>query len=142
MNDKMLKLIKQFLNLTFLKFALVGGINTLFGFAVMFVFYNACGFSYWFSSVCNYIVGGVVSYFLNKYFTFKNKERSWRQVASFVLTLVICYAVSYSASKLLSEWLFNSLSERIRGNIALLVGAILYVGLNFLGQKHLVFKSK
>lgn len=74
-------MIKKFLDITFLKFVLVGVINTLVGTAVMFLCYNALHLDYWFSSAMNYVVGSIVSYFLNKYFTFQNKERSWRIVA-------------------------------------------------------------
>ena len=65
-----MKNIKQYLDLTFWKFILVGIINTLVGTTVMFVAYNLCHLNYWVSSASNYVVGSIVSYFLNKYFTF------------------------------------------------------------------------
>ena len=66
-----MKNIKHYLDLTFWKFILVGIINTLVGTTVMFVAYNLCHLNYWVSSASNYVVGSIVSYFLNKYFTFK-----------------------------------------------------------------------
>ncbi len=128
-------------SLTFIKFILVGVINTLVGTSVMFLLYNWCGCSYWFSSISNYLVGGIVSFFLNKYFTFQSKECSWKQIVTFVLTLAICYLLSYSLSKFLSECLLKVLNPSLRGNIALLGGAVLYVFLNYLGQKYLVFSQ-
>ena len=59
------------------KFLIVGVVNTLIGAGLMFVLYNLAHWSYWVSSACNYIAGGIVSFFLNKYFTFKNKDRSF-----------------------------------------------------------------
>ena len=50
------------------KFLLVGVINTIVGAGIMFLLYNFFGFSYWISSVCNYIFGGILSFFLNKFF--------------------------------------------------------------------------
>ena len=47
-----------------LRFLLVGVVNTLVGAGIMFLLYNLAGCSYWLSSAANYIVGGVVSYFL------------------------------------------------------------------------------
>lgn len=129
-------------SLTFIKFILVGVINTLVGTSVMFLLYNYCGCSYWLSSVSNYLVGGIVSFFLNKYFTFQCKERSWRQVITFIMTLVICFFLSYSLSKFLSDCLLKNANSSLRGNIALLVGAVLYVIMNYLGQKHFVFSRK
>ena len=62
------------------KFLIVGGVNTAVGAGVMFLLYNLGHCSYWISSACNYIVGGVVSFFLNKYFTFKNTQKSFKQI--------------------------------------------------------------
>lgn len=72
---------------TILKFLIVGVVNTLFGTAVMFSLYNLAGCSYWISSAANYILGSILSFFLNKYFTFQNKERPWRQVVRFTVNI-------------------------------------------------------
>lgn len=72
--------IKNMLDITFWKFVLVGIVNTLVGTGVMFAAYNLLHLSYWVSSASNYVVGSIVSYFLNKYFTFQNKEKSWKQL--------------------------------------------------------------
>ena len=53
------------------KFLLVGVINTLVGTAIMFGLYNLAHCSYWVSSAANYILTSILSFFLNKYFTFK-----------------------------------------------------------------------
>ena len=74
-----------------LRFLLVGVVNTLVGAGIMFLLYNLAGCSYWLSSAANYIVGGVVSYFLNKYYTFKNTERSWKQVLRFAPNDILTY---------------------------------------------------
>ena len=58
---------KKLLDKTFLKFIAVGVVNTFIGTAVMFSFYNCFHFNYWISSAANYIVGSIVSYFLNIY---------------------------------------------------------------------------
>ena len=71
----MLDKLKMFFDVTFWKFILVGIANTLFGAAIMFIFYNLLQFNYWISSVSNYVFGSILSYFLNKNFTFKNKNK-------------------------------------------------------------------
>ena len=70
---------------TTIKFILVGIVNTLVGTGVMFLMYNLLHASYWISSASNYIIGSIVSYVLNKYFTFQNKEKSWKQLVKFAL---------------------------------------------------------
>ena len=65
----MKKFLSKFLDKTFLRFVIVGVINTIFGTAIMFVFYNVFHLSYWISSASNYFFGSILSYFLNKHFT-------------------------------------------------------------------------
>lgn len=84
---------------TFIRFAMVGVANTIFGTAIMFLFYNVFHLSYWVSSASNYIFGSILSYFLNKNFTFQNKERSWQVVFRFVINISICYAIAYCIAK-------------------------------------------
>lgn len=72
----MKQFLAKFFDKTFWKFILVGIANTLFGTAIMFVFYNVFHLSYWVSSASNYIFGSILSYFLNKHFTFQSKDNS------------------------------------------------------------------
>ena len=53
------------------KFLLVGVLNTLVGNGLMFLLYNLAGFSYWPATGLSYALASVMSYFLNRYFTFK-----------------------------------------------------------------------
>lgn len=134
-------MIKKFLDITFLKFILVGVINTIVGAGTMFLCYNALHCSYWFSSAMNYIVGSVVSYFLNKYFTFQNKERSWKIVAKFIINITVCYLVAYGVAKPLVAHLLASQTVTIQENGAMLVGMVLFVILNYIGQRFFAFKK-
>ncbi len=134
-------MIRKFLDITFLKFVLVGVINTLVGTAVMFLCYNALHFNYWFSSAMNYVIGSIVSYFLNKYFTFQNKERSWKIVAKFIINITICYLVAYGVAKPLAARVLSGQTVTIQENGAMLTGMVLFVILNYLGQRFFAFKE-
>ena len=135
---------------TLLKFMLVGVINTLAGSAIMFFCYNIAfaGFAaeertrYWLSSGINYFVTSILSFLLNKYFTFGNKDWSAAQIIKFALTIIIAYAAAYSAAKPLVYALLEPYSEKIRGNISLLCGMCLFTGLNYLGQRFVAFRIK
>ena len=81
------------------RFLLAGIVNTLAGCGTMFLLYNLAGCSYLVSSAANYIVGGIVSFFLNKYFTFRRREWSWGQVWRFALNVAVCYGLAYGAAK-------------------------------------------
>lgn len=134
-------MIKKFLDITFLKFVLVGVINTLVGTAVMFLCYNAFHCSYWFSSAMNYVIGSIVSYFLNKYFTFQNKERSWKIVIKFIINITVCYLIAYGVAKPLVAHVLSGQTVTIQENGAMLVGMVLFVILNYLGQRFFAFKK-
>ena len=135
-------MIKKLFDKQLWKFLLVGVVNTLIGAGTMFLLYNLADCSYWFSSAMNYVVGGIVSFFLNKYFTFQNKERSWAQVGRFVLCLAVCYGLAYGLAKPLMMKLLAHESVKLQENTAMLVGMCLYTGLNYLGQRFFAFKKK
>lgn len=122
------------------RFIIVGVINTIVGTTIMFGLYNLFGCSYWFSSAMNYILTSILSFFLNKYFTFKNTERSIKQVLRFALNIAICYLLAYGIAKPLVLLALSSTNERFQNNIAMLVGMCLFTGFNFLGQRFFAFK--
>ena len=111
--------LKKVFDKTFLTFIAVGVINTLFGMTIMFFCYNILNLGYWFSSGMNYVCGSVLSYFLNKKFTF----------------------IAYGIAKPLVLYLFAGLGERLQGNLALGAGMGLFVLLNYVGQRFWAFKQ-
>jgi putative flippase GtrA len=123
----------------FFKFILVGTINTIVGSAIMFSLYNLAHLSYWLSSACNYFFGSILSFFLNKYFTFTIKEWSLFMVVAFILNTVISYLIAYGLAKPLINYFLQSKPQNIRENIALFTGMCLFTGLNYLGQRFVVF---
>ena len=126
---------------TVLKFLLVGVVNTLIGTGTMFLLYNLAHCSYWVSSAANYVVGGIVSFFLNKYFTFQNKTWEWSQVWKFAANVTVCYLLGYGLAKPLVLHLLAGQAVNIQENVAMLVGMCLYTGLNYLGQRFFAFKN-
>lgn len=133
---------RKLIDATTWKFILVGIVNTIVGTTVMFLAYNWLGFGYWVSSALNYIIGSIVSFVLNKYFTFQNKERSLRQVWLFILNIAACYLVAYGLAKPLVYALTSGLSVKVADNLSMGLGMILFVALNYAGQRFVVFASK
>ncbi|MDR2701747.1 MAG: GtrA family protein [Spirochaetaceae bacterium] len=126
----------------FFRFLIVGVINTLTGSAIMFILYNAAHLSYWFSSACNYVITSIVSFFLNKYFTFAVKEWSLLMVAAFAANIVCCYCFAYGIAKPVMQYALQSQSIKIQENGALFAGMCLFTGLNYAGQRFIVFNSQ
>ncbi|NMD44337.1 MAG: GtrA family protein [Clostridiales bacterium] len=138
----MKNLYNKFLNKEFLRFLMVGILNTLVGAFVMFALYNLADCSYWFSSAINYLVGGTVSYFLNRYFTFKTSYEGVFQILRFALTVLISYLIAYSLAKPLVLFILSESSQKVSENIAMGVGMVLYTLINYFGQKFFAFKKK
>lgn len=137
-----MKKIAKFFDITFWKFILVGIANTIFGTGIMFLFYNVFHFSYWISSMSNYIFGSILSYVLNRYFTFKSKSQTKKTVGRFVINISVCYLLAYGAAKPAAAAVLSGFSQSIQENAAMLVGMCLFVALNYIGQRYFVFRSE
>ncbi len=124
-----------------LRFILVGIVNTLFGTAIMFVFYNVFHLSYWCSSASNYFFGSILSYFLNKSFTFRYGKTDFKSILKFTINILVCYLLAYGIAKPVMRLLLSSYSVSIQENVSMALGMILFVGLNYLGQRYFAFKK-
>lgn len=133
--------IKDLFDKKLLKFLLVGVINTLIGAGIMFLLYNVFNVSYWISSAANYIIGGIASFVLNKFFTFNNHSKNIKQILYFILTVGFCYVIAYIFAKEFVLFIFSSYSDKIKDNISMLLGMCIYTGLNYLIQRFIVFKD-
>lgn len=123
------------------RFGLVGVLNTVVGTTIMFVLYNKLHCTYWQSSFANYFFGSILSFFLNKYFTFRSKKRSWAEVGRFIINIAVCYLLAYGISKPLMLHLLAGYSQQFRENVAMLFGMVLFVALNYLGQRFFTFRK-
>lgn len=141
--------LKKLFDPTMFRFLLVGVANTLVGFGVMFGLYNLAGLhawgdtGYWISSAGNYVAGSIVSFFLNKHFTFRNREKGGKVVLRFVLNISVCYLLAYGLAKPAVRWALGGvgLDEQLQGNLTMLAGSGMFVVLNYFGQRFFAFKQ-
>ena len=138
----MKRVLSLFFDTTFLKFILVGVVNTLVGTAVMFFCFNILAWSYWVSSALNYMVGSIVSYLLNKRYTFQQKGHDWHTVWKFIVNVSVCYVLAYGLAKPFVAWMLSGVTTNIQGNAALFVGMVLFVGFNYIGQRFWAFSTR
>lgn len=122
-----------------IKFGLVGVLNTIVGYSVMIIAYKVFKLNYWVSSALNYVIGSIVSFFLNKYFTFESKKMSFLEIVRFIICIGVCYLFSYGIAKPICLKIFNNSNAEL---IAMLLGGGIFIVCNFLGQKLFVFKNK
>ena len=136
------KIKALFTDRTFMKFVMVGVINTIVGTTIMFVFYNVFHLSYWVSSASNYFFGSIVSYFLNKHFTFHYHEKGFYSMLRFTVNIIVCYLLAYGIAKPLMQWILTDFSKSIQENVSMLLGMYLFIVFNYLGQRFYAFKNK
>ena len=125
-----------------IKFLIVGVVNTLFGTAIMFGLYNLAGCSYWVSSAANYVCGSILSFFLNKNFTFQNNESLQKTLPKFVLNILLCYLLAYGIAKPTALYLLKDCAVTIQENVAMFVGMCLFTAFNYIGQRYFAFKEE
>lgn len=136
---------RLFLDKSFARFVLVGIVNTIVGLTIMFSCYNILHMGYWLSSAMDYIIASIVSYFLNKHYTFCYHEEGWWSLGRFVVNIAACYFVAFSLArpfvKLCLEQIQLNLNVSVIENISMLVGSGFFVVINYLGQRFFAFKK-
>ena len=147
--------IKKFFDIKFWKFILVGILNTIVGTGLQFVLYNCTVLNTmsekgaFISSSVSYFLASIMSYFLNKYFTFKNTEKGWKPVMRFAINIAVCYSIAYGAAIPVTSWICkaNNLSmfgwsvDTFAANVSMVIGSCLFVALNYIGQRFFAFKE-
>ena len=150
----MKEFLKKFFDIKFWKFLLVGVINTAVGEGVVLLCLHPIGWKNFVwgagaAAVAGTVVGSIVSYFLNKYFTFKNKEKGFKPMLRFTLNIVVCLLIRVIAAtavtelcKALSLSMFGMDVNSFAGNMGWAVGACVFVACNYIGQRFFAFKEK
>lgn len=125
------------------KFLLVGVGNTLLSMAIEFGLYNLAGWDPVPSSAVAFLAGAVMSFFLNRYFTFKSQETLGRSAVKFALNVALLWTLTHP---ILQPWLAERLrqivSEQWANNGALVICMGLYTALNYFGQRFFAFRKK
>lgn len=124
------------------KFLLVGLLNTLVGDGLSFLLINLTDMGIWLATALPMALASVMSYFLNKHFTFKNTETGWRPAVRFALNIAVCYVVAYGIAIPLMQWALFTADPVLRDNVAKLAGMVLFTGCNYLGQRLFAFRDK
>ena len=120
----------------FIKFNLVGIMNTAVDFGVFMILNHYLGLVYTVSQVISYSCGMVNSYFFNKFWTFQKKEGFTAiEVIKFILVNLCSLGVSLLVLYILqSKWNWQVLPSKV-------LATGFSVGVNLLGNKFWVFEA-
>lgn len=138
----MIQKLRSIFDEKLLKFLLVGILNTLVGNGLGFLLLNCTPMGYWASSAISYVLASIMSYFLNRYFTFKFQEKGIRPALRFALNIAVCYLLAYGLAQPLAEAILSGYSKNVRENVAMLFGMGLFTILNYLGQRFFAFRER
>ena len=123
------------------RFLLVGVGNTLLSMALMFLLE---GLGYWPSTAIAYLAGAVMSFFLNRSFTFKSRADFWPSALKFAINVAVCYVIAYSVAQPLAAWVLGrtAIPAIWQERLAKVGGMGLYTVLNYFGQRFFAFREK
>ena len=80
----------------FLKFIIVGGINTMVTLATIFVCKSLLGVNPYLSNAIGYVAGVANSFLWNRSWVFRSHGGFYREMAKFFIGFGICYALQFA----------------------------------------------
>ena len=122
------------------KFLLVGVGNTLLS-AVLMILLEGLG--YWPSTAIAYVSGAVMSFFLNRKFTFQSETEMGRSAVKFAINVAVCYVLAYSIAQPLGSMILGAMGVKDvwLERLTKLGGMGLYTILNYFGQRFFAFQA-
>ena len=133
--------MKRWIDASVWRFLLVGVGNTLLSLMLMFLLE---GLGYWPSTAIAYVAGAVMSFFLNRSFTFHSDERFWPSAVKFAVNVAVCYLLAYSLAQPIAAWVLGGtgIPPIWQERLAKLGGMALYTVLNYFGQRFFAFRKR
>jgi len=116
--------------LQFVKYNLVGIVNTVTGFSIILVCMYF-GLTATTSNLIGYAIGSIISYLLNSKYTFQTKTTTKTVIVKFFAVLIIAYLLNYFSLQWLLHFLNPYLSQ--------LISAVIYTISSFLMMRFFVF---
>lgn len=118
----------------FIRYLIVGAFNTIIGYGIIFIL-MALGTIPEIANIIGYIFGIIVSYILNKIYTFKTKTKSKKEFIRFVMCMICSYLINFIALIVLYRY-FD-----VDKYIATIIASIFYTLSGYIFSKYFAFKT-
>lgn len=115
-------------------YILIGIIVVFVDFVSYHFFIKYFSIDYSNSKRLSYLTGAVLSFLLNKYITFKSSKKK--------ISEPILFSILYFISFVLNSISHDVLLKYFAGNSPFIIATFISIGINYLGQKFIVFKKK
>lgn len=133
--------------LRFIKYCMVGVLNTLLTLGVIFVCKSVLGVNPYVSNALGYIAGMLNSFLWNKKWVFRSHGRTYREALHFMMGFAICYALQFLTVWILNQSSFGDIEVSIAVftlsgyGIATLIGNVVYTVANFIYNRIVTFRA-
>lgn len=118
------------------RFIVVGALNTLLGFTIVFALMYIFGVSPELSNLIGYSVGLFTTYFSHRKFTFNSNQAKFREFIKFVTV----FCISYVSNFLFLFFLIHHL--KVNSGVSQFLALMIYIVCSFLMNKYFVFNSQ
>jgi putative flippase GtrA len=118
-----------------IRFLLVGSINTAIGFFFIIVAMEVLKLDYRLANAVGYTIGCLVSFFLNRTWTFRHSGTWWSSAMRWFIVVGICYGLNLIAVIFIREVL------HVDALLAQVGGAVVYTSASFIGGKLFAFRT-
>ena len=132
----------------FIKFCLVGVLNTLITLAVIDVFGDKLGLPYGIANLIGFVIGFVNSFIMNKFWTFRSRNNPVREGLYFFLAFLISYSIQFGVLALTLPLFPGTLRLALSSTYAFTLkqaqipASVLYTVSNFLLNKYISFHDR
>lgn len=131
----------------FVKYCLVGVLNTLVTFGVIYICKSFLDLNLYVSNALGYIAGVVNSFLCNKQWVFQSKGGYRREAIIFVMGFLLCYGIQLWTVWIITDSWFGAEVYQLTDYIAIsgygiatLVGNAVYTVANFAYNKMVTFR--
>jgi putative flippase GtrA len=125
-------LIARFLQLSWVRFGLVGVLNTITGLSIIYLLKWAFSVPDFPANLGGYGVGLIVSYILNSRWTFASKRPVASSLPRFAIVILVSYVINYAIVAL-------ALKSNVNSYVAQAMGVLPYSLSTYFGSRFFVF---
>jgi putative flippase GtrA len=146
--SKFINFINYFLHFEFIRFSVVGVLNTLVDFGLLNIFMFVTGITSGWTFIgirsFTFLCGVLVSFMLNKGWTFKSLaiEKRNIQFVQFVIVSMLTLCINNIITAFLLPYNIFALNRYLWANIATFIGALVAILIRYFMSKKWVFKTQ
>lgn len=130
----MIKLVKKLFSYQPIRFLFVGGLNTMVGYG-LYALFLYIGVNYLIANTLSTIIGIFHSYFWNRYFTFKSKNKAFKEITKFVSVYAVSYLICTCTLFIFKDKL------NINAYVAGLLNIVINTLISYFGHKYISFRD-